>query len=347
MGTTDEFDHDEGLREAGVPPDCVCHAFPAAAMMGVHGANAGEPLSPDDALCPGDVYRLERHVHALDLRIAAAHGGAQLIAPGSSIGRAGDTLSLGAQLTMMSPEGDTLVLQLLRHDAPGAGPTARHYFVPLSPLATGRDYTLLEVMAEPCTPRLADLVCVSFLRGTTISLADGRQVAIESLRPGDRVLTRDHGPQPLRWIARARLRADGTFAPVVITAGTLGNNGDLVLSPHHRVFLYHRGGSGLDHTAELLVQAKHLVDGTRIFRRPGGYADCYSLIFDRHEIVYAEGIPAESLLVSEAMLSRLPAALTDELKARFPGLSQRQHFGTEAGRQLLRALGPVGLFRAG
>ena len=32
------------------------------------------------------------------------------------------------------------------------------------------------------------------------------------------LLTRDHGPQPLRLLGRATLRAHGAFAPVVILA---------------------------------------------------------------------------------------------------------------------------------
>ena len=178
-----------------------------------------------------------------------------------------------------------------------------------------------------------------------IALADGRQVAIEALRPGDRVLTRDHGGQPLRWIGSATLRAVGAFAPVVITAGTLGNAGDLIVGQHHRMFLYQRERARLAGTAELLVQAKHLVDGERVFLREGGFVDYFSLVFDRHEIVYAEGIPAESLMVNDATLTHLPDELAEEVKARFPGLSQHQHFGTEAGRMMLDEIGAGALFK--
>jgi hypothetical protein len=137
----------------------------------------------------------------------------------------------------------------------------------------------------------------------------------------------------------------GSYAPVVITTGTLGNSGDLIVGQHHRMFLYQRDGARLAETAELLVQAKHLVDGERVFLRQGGYMDYFSLIFDRHEIIYAEGIPAESLMVNDATLSHLPEDLAAEVKARFPDLSQRQHFGTEAGRRALDGLGAARLFR--
>jgi Hint domain len=207
------------------------------------------------------------------------------------------------------------------------------------------EYQLLQTDTAPEETPLADLLCVSFARGTMITLATGAQVAIEALAPGDRVLTRDHGPQPIRWIGRATLRGVGAFAPVVIPKGTLGNAGDLIVSQHHRMFLYQRRRPESAGTSELLVQAKHLVDGDRVFIREGAVVDYFSLVFDRHEIIYAEGVPAESLMVNEATLSRLPPDMAAEVKARFPGLSQRQHFGTEAGRQLLDEIGTSSLFQ--
>ena len=100
-------------------------------------------------------------------------------------------------------------------------------------------------------------------------------------------------------------------------------------------------------TSELLVQAKHLVDGERVFLREGGFVNYFSIVFDHHEIIYAEGIPAESLMVNEATLQRLPTELSAEMKAQFPGLNQNQHFGTEAGRQFLDAMGPKALYKPG
>ncbi len=85
-------------------------------------------------------------------------------------------------------------------------------------------------------------------------------------------------------------------------------------------------------TAEVLVQAKHLVDGEAIFLREGGFVDYFSLVFDQHEIIYAEGIPAESLMVNDATCPACRPNWPAEVKARFPGLRQNQHFGTEAGR---------------
>jgi hypothetical protein len=132
---------------------------------------------------------------------------------------------------------------------------------------------------------------------------------------------------------------------VVISSGTLGNAGDLIVSQHHRMFLYQRKRKPGVPTSEILVQAKYLVDNDNIFIREGGFVDYFSIVFERHEIIYAEGVPAESLMVNDATVNRLPTELSEDVKARFPGLSQNQHFGTEAGRQFLDQIGRDALFQ--
>ncbi len=328
--------------DAAALPGLAAQVFPAGDLRVVAGANQGDGVEAPDLCEPGDIYRLHRGARPLRLmlRPVTGEGQAQTVAEGSEIGAPGEHVSLLALLTMMAPDADKLELLVIRHDGSG-----RHFALPLSPVAPRTDYTLLAVSPPPPDVRLSDMVCVSFARGTMIAMAGGAQKPVEQLAVGDRVLTRDNGPQPVRWLGQATLRAAGSFAPVVISRGTLGNAGDLIVSQHHRIFLYQRGESRVGGTAELLVQAKHLVDGEAVWLREGGFVDYFSLVFDRHEIIYAEGIPCESLLVSEATLNLLPQAFSAEVRARFPGLSQRQHFGTEASRTALDAIGRGTLLR--
>ncbi|SPH17356.1 hypothetical protein DEA8626_00874 [Defluviimonas aquaemixtae] len=314
------------------PPAQAVHGYEAAAIRVTAGANLRDPIGAAEECEPGDVYRLDPDARARRLMLVATPGDpqSQHIAEGSEIGVPGEVIELLSVLTLMAPDGDRVELLYARHGPSGAG-----LALPLSPLAPRIDYTLIDARADIGEIRIADVVCVSFAAGTMITLPGGAQRTIEMLEPGDRVLTRDHGPQEIRWIGKATMRALGAFAPIVIGAGTLGNDSDLVVSPHHRVFIYQRGNRRVGGTAELLVQAKHLVDEDTVTRREGGFVDYYSLVFDRHEIIYAEGIAAESLMVNDATVSRLPAELAEEVRARFPGLSQDQHFGTEAGRDLL------------
>jgi len=324
-----------------------CDVFAGADFRVSAGANQGDTLDMADDAVPGDSYQLARGAvpQRLLLDRPTARPGAQMqVAPGSAVGGPGDSVRLLRRLTLMAPGGDSAELLLLQHrDA--AGETAT-LVLPLSPMLPRSDYTLLRIEEDPEPVRLSDVICISFTAGTLISLSDGRQVPIETLRPGDRLLTRDHGAQPLRWVGRATLRGIGSFAPVVITSGTMGNDGDLVVSQHHRIFIYQRRRNALTDTPELLVQARHLVDDEKVLLRPGGFVEYYALAFDRHEIVYAQGIPCESLMITEAIVDRLPEALAAELKSRFPDMAQAQHFGQEASRRLLDAIGRGAIFQS-
>ncbi|MGA0539330.1 Hint domain-containing protein [Neotabrizicola sp. VNH66] len=327
------------LPAAATTPGHACQVFAADDIYVSHGVNLGEGLGLPDEVQSGDIYDLEEGSRPLRLVLTRPAAGSEaMVAEGSQIGAPGQRAKMEARYTLMSSDGNKVELVLLT-----VAGTA--YALPLSPMAERAGYTLVAIDTAPEETRLSDLICVSFARGTLIALASGRQVPIESLSPGDRVLTRDHGPQVLRWLGRATLRGVGAFAPVVIPAGTLGNSGDLIVSQHHRMFLYQRQRAAGLTTSELLVQARHLVDDETVYIREGGFVDWFSLVFDRHEIIYAEGIPAESLMVNDATVSRLPPEIAAEVQANFPGLAQVQHFGTEAGRQFLETMGPAALFQ--
>ena len=320
-------------------PGHACQIFRAADIFVRIGSNQGDDLGGPDAVDPGDIYQLDRDAVALRLVVSQPKGADQHVAAGSEVGDVGQPIRLEARYALMAPDGDKVELLVLQLDQ---GP---RFALPLSPIGAQVDYTLVAVEPAPTDLLLTDLLCLSFAGGTMITLGDGSQRPIETLHPGDPILTRDHGRQPIRWIGHARLRAVGAFAPVVIPAATLGNGGDLVLSQHHRVFLYQRQKLPGLTTSELLVQARHFVDGDTVYLRDGGFVDYFSLVFDHHEIIYAEGIPSESLMVNDATLNRLPPEIAAEVKARFPGLSQNPHFGTEAGRQFLEDIGPRTLFK--
>lgn len=318
-----------------VVPIARVQVFPAEAIWVIAGANLGDPIGTADDCVPGDVYQLDPDETALLLQLDQAEPGSAPchIVSGSQIGAPGDSATLASRLTLMAADGERVEVLVICHDTSGA-----LFALPLSPLAPGADYTLIDAGAGPGDIRLGDVVCVSLARGTGITLPGGARRPVERLKPGDLILTRDHGPQPLRWIGKATLRAQGAFAPVVIAAGAIGNIGDLVVGQHHRIFVYQRGKARVGGSAELLVQAKHLVDGDMVRLREGGFLDYYSLVFDRHEIIYAEGIPCESLIVNDAVLSRLPGDLAEEVWARLPGLSHAHHFATEAGPEAVDAL---------
>jgi len=316
-------------------PPLVAHTvavFDGAALGVLSGANAGDPLpAPADSIC-GDYYRLAEGAQPLTLRLALGvqdTGGR--LAEGSALGRAGDPLALEGRLSLMAPDGDLVEVLVLRLGA-------RRLALPLSPLRARLTYTLIAADAQPGPIRLADVVAGAFARGTSIALADGRQVPVEDLQPGDSVITRDHAVQPLIWKGAVQLRAEGGFAPVVVQPGVMGNPEALIVSPHHRLFLYRREAKPLAGAAELLVQARHLVDGRTILRREGGWVEYFSLVFAAHEVIYAEGIPSESLMVCPSTLTRLPEDLAAPLRLAFPGLDQRLHTGADLNPEMVSRL---------
>jgi hypothetical protein len=187
--------------------------------------------------------------------------------------------------------------------------------------------------------RLAEVACVSFSRGTHITLASGAQVRIEDLAVGDKVLTRDDGPQPIRWIGRTTLRATGSFAPIVIRKGTLHNENDLIVSPDHRIFVWQRQDKLGAGRAEVLVKVRHLINGTTVFQQDGGFVDYFQLMFDNHQIIYAEGIAAESLLIDPRTRAALPG------EVRSARHTPRRHTGFEVQEALLSGGDAVDVLR--
>jgi hypothetical protein len=237
----------------------------------------------------------------------------------------------------MAPDGTTIEALVLVEveDSAAAGV----FLLPLGPLLTRTDYRLIGLDRQTATTRFAEVACVAFTRGTLITMASGEQRPIEMLEVGDLLLTRDDGPQAIRWIGRNTIRAVGAFAPVMIRQGALNNENDLILSPDHRLFLYQREdhlGAG---RPELLVKVRHLVDGRSVVQLEGGFVEYFQLLFDDHQIIYAEGIATESLLVDARTRSALPDGVTR--RRHVP----RPHFGYEVQESLLSVPDAVELLR--
>lgn len=145
---------------------------------------------------------------------------------------------------------------------------------------------------------------VCFGPGTLIDTVAGPR-PIETLVPGDLVWTAEAGLRPLLAVHAESHAAFGAAAPVVFRAGAVGNTRDLVLSPNHRIRLAGWRAEMLFGLPEVLVPAKMFVEGSRAVARPGGAIPYYHLVFDQHHLVRAEGILAETLLVSPATAARL------------------------------------------
>lgn len=164
--------------------------------------------------------------------------------------------------------------------------------------------------AGPSQPRIGGSTAVvrSFAAQTRLLVAGGAR-RVEDLRIGDRVLTADRGLQPLRWVGQAMTDGRGMAAPVCISAGALGNAAELIVAPEHRVLLSGLQARERFGSNEVLVPARQLVDGDRIFVTPQAEVTYHQILFDRHELVFAEGALCESLLPPDALDQVRPMAL--------------------------------------
>jgi len=308
--------------------------FEAEAITVVNGANLGDSLSFATELDLDDTYELSPNAQLKRLSVETDADGNLSVARDTTLGHSGDTLHLDCCATLMSTTGNTTeVLILVEVD--DRGDVEAVYALPLAQMAPRTEYTLVGVDQDKARSKFAEVACVSFSLGTCITMASGQQRPIEDLQIGDMVLTRDDGAQQVRWIGSTTVRAVGEFAPICIRAGALHNANDLFVSPDHRLFIYQRSDALGAGRHELLVRARHLVNGHTITQHDGGFVDYYQILFDEHQIIYAEGIAAETLLVDTRTRPALPAKLSAKLSRSLPGHKNRAHMEFEVGKRLL------------
>jgi len=173
-----------------------------------------------------------------------------------------------------------------------------------------------------------------FVAGTRIAVPGGT-AAVETLGIGDLVVTRDHGPRPIRWSGQRTVPGVGAFAPIRIVAGALGDHGTLRVSPQHRILLDGWRAQVYLGEDEVLCPAHMLVDGDRICRAPCATVTYVHFMFDSHEIVTAEGLESESFFLGDYLCSET-SALRAEILAVFPELDAAAR-GMRAARRVTRA----------
>jgi hypothetical protein len=153
---------------------------------------------------------------------------------------------------------------------------------------------------------------ICFYTGTMIRTPDG-EVAVETLKRGDVVLTSDGETRKVSWLGRQTIStmfSDPVRTwPIRIKAGALGANApsrDLVLSPDHAVLV-----------EGALVHAGALVNGTSILReaRVPRVFTYYHVEVDDHSLVLAENVPAETFIDN---IDRLAFDNWDEHLTLFP-----------------------------
>ncbi|WP_135506815.1 Hint domain-containing protein [Roseovarius aestuariivivens] len=165
---------------------------------------------------------------------------------------------------------------------------------------------------------IENIIC--FTPGARILTPHGER-AIETLKPGDLVITRDNGPQPIRWIGRRIVEGRGKFAPIAVNSTVVaGAKRPLLVSPQHRLLFSGYKAELLFGESEVLVAAKHLVDGKDVRVAERVRVTYFHMMLDRHEVIYAEGAATESFHAGDIGVSALSDQSREEMFAIFPKL---------------------------
>ena len=128
--------------------------------------------------------------------------------------------------------------------------------------------------------------------GTIILTLKG-EMAVEHLRPGDRIITRDSGVAVLRQVRKTRQ----TVCPIMIRAGSLGHtrpDADLILPPGTSVHIRDWRAKALYGQPTANVPAQRLVDGEFVIALPKQDMTTFQLLFDMPHILYASGLEVVS-----------------------------------------------------
>lgn len=179
-------------------------------------------------------------------------------------------------------------------------------------------------VSGPRTPGDAAVPC--FCEGTNITTDSGCS-SIQELRVGDKVMTLQHGLQKIRWIGRRtldqkELKSNPKLYPIQISKGALGSGmpaNDLTVSRQHRMLVTSPIAKRMFNDDIVLVAAH------RLTKVPGIYVQndletvtYFHILFDRHEIIYAENAPSESLFTGPQALKAVGPEAIQEISGLFP-----------------------------
>lgn len=168
-----------------------------------------------------------------------------------------------------------------------------------------------------------------FTEGSLVT-TDRGQIRVEDLRPGDQVLTRDAGYEPVVWVGRrslsaAELARQPSLRPVRIAAGALGPDSpsrDMRVSPQHRLLVAGPRVELLVGEPEVLVPALMLVGRPGITRAVEGPVTYIHFMCAEHQVVMVDGCWSETFQPGTHSVADLASDQRAELLRVFPELAE-------------------------
>ena len=182
---------------------------------------------------------------------------------------------------------------------------------------------------------------VTGLAGTTNVRTPCGARHIANLRPGDLIVTRDNGLQPVRsvWsrsVSAAEIAADPSLAPVCLRPRAIGPmmpQRDLRVAGDHRLLIPGYRLIDRPDTAAALIPARDIAgtSDAAFVDRASGDITYYNLVFDAHQVFAANGMPVESFLVTDASLSAVSAPVRETIEKALPDIGQDQPWQSPLG----------------
>ena len=251
-----------------------------------------EVLGRSDTGGADDIY------HPLDLFRYTAANGSPGDAPGAEAGARDEPFVAGYSAhaySYFSYNGQTITLQYdtPKDDAEGAdigdwaprvhGDSYGYGDLGVASLVSATDLDEMNVLGY-------DIAC--FRRGTRILTVRG-EIAVEDLSVGDRVITSARATRPIRWLGCRTVACDrhpepARAWPVRVAAGAFGNHlplRDLWLSPAHAIV-----------AEQVLIPVGSLLNGVTVTQHQLPTVQYWHIELDRHDIIVADGLPAETYL---------------------------------------------------
>jgi hypothetical protein len=273
-----------GVRYIGFPQITI-DAGGTWTLTGVNTLTAGVTLSGAPlTLASGATLEVAGSIAAGETIMFSGGGADLLIDTAASMAGAVANLTPGETIDLrgVDPSSVSYASGQLDYSAPGGGGAS----FALS-LGAGTDG-----IAPPTGDGAggADITALCFCAGTMLATPDG-EVAVEKLGVGDRVLTAGGEMRPIVWIGVGRVLASrgrrSAATPVIVRKGALADN-----VPHHDLHVTKGHALALD---GVLIPVEFLVNHRTILWDDGAQETAlYHIELDRHDVLLANGAPAES-----------------------------------------------------
>lgn len=177
----------------------------------------------------------------------------------------------------------------------------------------------------------------AFARGTLITTPGG-QTAIEDLRPGQKVITREHGPQVVQWIGimthapKTHGRKDDALPLLTrITTDRFGPSRpspDLVVGPGARLLHRPANVDPGNRSGMAYVPVRDFIDGDSIIGiNPREETETYHICVRRHGTIRAAGLDVETFHPGPALEKRMGSNTREVFLSMFPHIRIASDFG--------------------